>query len=201
MQSPKAKSSTPSGSVSTTPTRSFNLSPIVNVSQSSKMVNDKMEPKILKSLGNVCGIEKETCKILNEIFVFVGPQLSVSERKHSARSVDSLNLNAKPSAPDLRALYMMYQQQLYMNEMMEETKDRVLKEGKVLDFIPFTTESLNNLENALHQVQLDDLWTLMKATELDASDVEARKAIVENHTKLMQLVDVIKPMLKETKGN
>jgi hypothetical protein len=41
----------------------------------------------------------------------------------------------------------------------------------------------------------------MKATELDASDVEARKAIVENHTKLMQLVDVIKPMLKETKGN
>jgi hypothetical protein len=62
VQSPKAKSSTPSGSVSTTPTRSFNLSPIVNVSQSSKTVNDKMEPKILKSLGNVCGIGKKLVK-------------------------------------------------------------------------------------------------------------------------------------------
>jgi len=159
IQSPKTKSSTPSGSISSTPTHSFNLSPILNVSHASKISHEKIEPKILKPLG---------------------PQLYASERKCSTRSVESLPAYSKSLVmPDLRALYMMYQQQLYLNGKIEETRERTLSEGKK---------------------QLDELWTLMKAVEADTANIEAHTAIVENHTHLSKLVDVIKPVLKETNG-
>ena len=74
---------------------------------------------------------------------------------------------------------MMYQQQLYLNGKIEETRERTLSEGKK---------------------QLDELWTLMKAVEADTANIEAHTAIVENHTHLSKLVDVIKPVLKETNG-
>ena len=58
----------------------------------------------------------------------LGPQ--VGERKNSFRSIDGSSSKSKPQDPI--ALYMMYQQQHYLNSLMLQTKEKVLGEGKVL---------------------------------------------------------------------
>ena len=59
---------------------------------------------------------------------FSGPQ--VVDRKSSFRSSDGISkLKAGPADPI--SLYMMYQQQYYINSLMKDTKEKVLSEGKV----------------------------------------------------------------------
>lgn len=60
---------------------------------------------------------------------FLGPQ--VIDRKNSFRSNDGSS-KSRTGPTDPIALYMMYQQQHYINSLMKETKDKVLNEGKVL---------------------------------------------------------------------
>jgi len=113
---------------------------------------EKSEPKILKTLG---------------------PQ--VVDRKSSFRSSDGISkLKAGPADPI--SLYMMYQQQYYINSLMKDTKEKVLSEGKK---------------------QLEDLWMLVKQKEKEISSIESRTKLVDDYVKHSQLADQLEPVFKD----
>jgi len=113
---------------------------------------EKSEPKILKTLG---------------------PQ--VFDRKNSFRSNDGTS-KSKTGPADPVALYMLYQQQHYINSLMKQTKEKVLSEGKK---------------------QLQDLWALVQQKEKEILTIESRTKLVDDYIEHSQLADQLEPALKD----
>jgi len=140
---------------SSTPTGVSSLTPNRSCNFSPiRNPTEKSEPKILKTLG---------------------PQ--VNDRKSSFRSSDGTS-RSKTGPADPISLYMMYQQQHYLNSLMKETKEKVLGEGKK---------------------QLEELWSLVKQKEKEISLIEMRTKLVDDYVEHSQLADQLEPVFKDVK--
>ncbi|EFX82620.1 hypothetical protein DAPPUDRAFT_101266 [Daphnia pulex] len=151
---PRRGTSTPTGSSSKN--RSCNFSPITNLdfSKSSAGSTDKLEPKLLKPLGPSFPAQQTLAE----------KKLAQSRTKLSTEEQATL-------------MYMMYQQQHFLNNQIEESKDRVLAECKK---------------------QMEDLWNLVKIKENKISQIKERKRLEEMRIQLTSQIEVLEPIVKQT---
>ncbi|KAI9559066.1 hypothetical protein GHT06_015855 [Daphnia sinensis] len=145
--------STPTGS--SNKNRSCNYSPITNLdfSKSSAGSTDKSEPKLLKPLGPSFPQSSTEKKSVSK------PKLSIEEQS--------------------TLLYMTYQQQHFLNNQLEESKESVLADCKK---------------------QIEDLWHLIKMKESKVAQIKERMKLEKLRLELTCHVNEIQPVVKQTAG-
>lgn len=132
--------STPTGSLNKN--RSCNYSPITNLdfSKSSVGSTDRLEPKLLKPLGEYANLQ--LCLLiflhcLQDLLVTrlssIGPTFPQSSTEKKSASKAKF-----PIEDQATLLYMTYQQQHFLNNQLEESKESVLADCKVKEKVAFT---------------------------------------------------------------